>query len=81
MVLKALRLWYRISLPVSCGQTGGCRRVDPRFALAVWTLTFGPLGGLDINDDAELHVDEIIVGVSEECRPLVSSGPLGRRRP
>ena len=42
MVLKALRLSYRISLPVSCGQTGGSRRVDPRFALAVWTLTFGP---------------------------------------
>src|SRR5712675_2581202 len=36
-------------------------------------------GGLDINDDAELHIDEIIVGVSEECRSLVSSGPLGRR--
>src|SRR5664280_3329486 len=35
-------------------------------------------GGLDINDDAELHVDEIIVGVSEECRPLVSPGPLRR---
>jgi hypothetical protein len=29
--------------------------------------------GLDINDDAELHVDEIIVGVSEKCRSLVSS--------
>src|ERR1700691_5098708 len=35
-------------------------------------------GGLDINDDAELHVDEIIVGISEECRSLVSSGPLRR---
>src|SRR4051812_10950196 len=33
-------------------------------------------GGLDINDDAELHVDEIVVGVREECRPLVSAGPL-----
>jgi hypothetical protein len=33
----------RITLPVSCGQTGGCRRVDARFALAFWTLTFGPL--------------------------------------
>jgi hypothetical protein len=35
-------------------------------------------GGLDVNNDAELHVDEIIVGVSEKCRSLVSSGPLGR---
>lgn len=35
-------------------------------------------GRLDINDDAELYVDEIIVGVSEECWSLVSSGPLGR---
>src|ERR1700736_2651051 len=35
-------------------------------------------GGLDVNDDAELHVDEIIVGVSKECRPLVSASPLGR---
>src|SRR6201989_237686 len=34
--------------------------------------------GLDINDDAELHIDEIIVGVSEECRALVRAGPLGR---
>src|SRR5882757_9010525 len=25
-------------------------------------------GGLDVNDDAELHVDEIVVGISEECR-------------
>src|SRR4029077_990299 len=24
-------------------------------------------GGFDIKDDAELHVDEIVVGVSEEC--------------
>src|SRR6202790_4725682 len=36
-------------------------------------------GRLDVNDDAELHVDEIVVGVSEECRSLVSPGPLGRR--
>lgn len=33
---------FSFTLPVSCGQTGGCRRVDARFALAVWTLTFGP---------------------------------------
>ena len=43
MVPKAYRLCLVISLPVSCGQTGGCRRVDARFALAVRTLTFGPL--------------------------------------
>ena len=36
-------------------------------------------GRLDINDDAKLHVDEIVVGVSEECRPLVGAGPLRRR--
>ena len=33
-------------------------------------------GGLDVNDNAELHIDEIVVGVSKECRPLVSPGPL-----
>ena len=33
---------------------------------------------LDINDDTELHVDEIVVGVREECRPLVGDGPLRR---
>src|SRR4029453_8861034 len=36
-------------------------------------------GGLHVNDDAELHVDEIVVGISEECRSLVSAGPLRRR--
>src|SRR5450631_1331789 len=35
-------------------------------------------GCLDINDDAKLHVDQIVVGVSEECRPLVRAGPLRR---
>jgi hypothetical protein len=35
-------------------------------------------GGLDINDDAELHIDEIIVGVREECRPFVCASPLDR---
>jgi hypothetical protein len=34
---------------------------------------------LQINDDTEIHVDEIVVGVSEECRSLVSPGPLGCR--
>jgi hypothetical protein len=36
-------------------------------------------GCLDVNDNTELHVDEIVVGVSKECRPLVSTGPLGCR--
>src|SRR4030088_3155534 len=35
-------------------------------------------GCLDVNDDAELHIDEIVVRVSEECRSLVRSGPLRR---
>src|SRR5450432_607452 len=35
-------------------------------------------GRLDVNDDAELHVDQIVVGVSKECRPLVRPGPLRR---
>src|SRR5579859_3094310 len=34
-------------------------------------------GCLHVNDDAELDVDEIVVGVSEERWPLVSPGPLG----
>src|SRR5579863_7048089 len=36
-------------------------------------------GCLDINDHAELHVDEIVVRVSEESRSLVSPGPLSCR--
>jgi hypothetical protein len=43
MVPKAYRLCALHELPVSCGQTGGCRRVDARFTLAIWTLAFGPL--------------------------------------
>jgi hypothetical protein len=35
-------------------------------------------GCLDINDDTELHVDQIVVGVSTECWPLVRAGPLRR---
>src|ERR1700722_12153451 len=35
--------------------------------------------GFDINDDAELYIDQIVIRISEECRPLVSPGPLGRR--
>jgi hypothetical protein len=30
-------------------------------------------GCFDVNDDAELHVGEIVVGVSKECRPLDSN--------
>src|SRR6476659_11353939 len=33
-------------------------------------------GCFNINDDAELHVDEVVVGVSEESRSLVRAGPL-----
>src|SRR5829696_457134 len=36
-------------------------------------------GGLNVNDNAELHIDEIVVGVSKEGRSLVSAGPLGCR--
>ena len=36
-------------------------------------------GCLDIDDDAELHVDEVIIGVCEKCRAFVGAGPLGRR--
>src|SRR5207253_444982 len=35
-------------------------------------------GCLNVNNDAELHVDEVVVGVSKKCRSLVSSGPLRR---
>jgi hypothetical protein len=43
MVPKAYRVLRSVTCQFSCGQTGGCRRVDARYALAVWTLTFGPL--------------------------------------
>jgi hypothetical protein len=46
----------------------GLRRAD-------LSLTNGA-GCLDVNDDAELHVDEIVVGVCEEGRSLVSPGPV-----
>src|SRR5437879_9413756 len=36
--------------------------------------------GLDIHDDPELHVDEIVVGVSEECCVAQRASPLGGRR-
>jgi hypothetical protein len=35
-------------------------------------------GCLDINDDAELHVDQIVIGVRKEGRPPVGAGPLRR---
>jgi hypothetical protein len=35
-------------------------------------------GRLDIDDDAALRIDQIIVGVSEQCWSLVSAGPLRR---
>lgn len=52
-----------------CSFDHGLRRADLGLANGA--------GCLDVNDDAELHVDEIIVGVCKECRPLVSAGPLG----
>src|ERR1700730_10447953 len=65
---KPLRLETEALL---CSLDHGLRRTD-------LGLTNGA-GRLDVNDDAELHVDEIVVGVSEECRLLVSPGPLGCR--
>ena len=35
-------------------------------------------GCLDVNDDPELNVNEIVIGVREECRSFVSPGPLRR---
>jgi len=52
-----------------CSLDHGLRRTD----LGLTNST----GRFDVNDDAELDVDEIVVGVSEECRSLVSPGPLG----
>jgi hypothetical protein len=36
-------------------------------------------GCLDVNDSAELHVNEIVVGATKKCRSVVRSGPLRRR--
>jgi hypothetical protein len=44
---------------VSFAMDPASQRIAPRF-------THGA-GRLDVDDDAELHVDEIVVGVSEEC--------------
>src|SRR3984885_5362618 len=35
--------------------------------------------GFDIHDNPKLHVDQIVVGVGEECRPSQRVGPLGGR--
>lgn len=35
--------------------------------------------GHDVHDDAELHVDQIVVGIGKECRTAHGSGPLRRR--
>src|SRR3954471_6600867 len=64
---KPLRLEAKALL---CSLDHGLRRADLGLANGA--------GRFDIDDDAELHVDQIIVGVSEECWPLVSAGPLGR---
>src|SRR6516225_10423540 len=42
------------------------------------SLTDGT-GRLDIHDDADLHVDEIIVGIGEERRPSHRASPLRSR--
>src|ERR1700710_2272402 len=69
---KPLRLETKALL---CSLDHGLRRADLGLANGA--------GCLDVNDDAELHVDEIVVRVSEECRSLVGPGPLrcriGRR--
>src|SRR5436190_14546495 len=54
-----------------CPLDHGLRRTD-------LGRTYGA-GRLDVDNDAELHVNEIIVGISKECRSLVSPGPLGSR--
>src|SRR6201996_2434196 len=64
---KPLRLEAEALL---CSLDHGLRRADLGLA--------NRAGGLDVNDDTELHVDEIVVGISEECRSLVSAGPLRR---
>src|ERR1700722_10923605 len=65
---KPLRLETKALL---CSLEHGLRRADLGLANGA--------GCLHVNDDAELHVDEIVVGVSEERWPLVSPGPLRRR--
>src|SRR5450432_1432496 len=52
-----------------CSLDHGSRRTDLGLANGA--------GRLDINDDAELHVEEIVARVREECRSLVraSTGP------
>jgi hypothetical protein len=49
--------------------------LDHRLGRAHLGLADGA-GGLDIHDDAELHVDQIIVGVGEERRSPHGAGPL-----
>ena len=40
---------------------------------------FRKAGYSDIQDDTTPYVDQIVVGIGEECRALVSPGPLGSR--
>src|SRR5580700_3559841 len=55
---------------------------DHRLRRINLSLTNGS-GSLDINDDAELDINEIIIGIGKECWPAHRSGPLrgwiGRR--
>ncbi len=60
MVPKAYRLLPCIGLPVSCDRLAGCRRVDARFTLAIWTLAFGP-SPLDIGPVGRLSLSTPVV--------------------
>src|SRR5262245_25615861 len=52
--------------------------LDHRLRRADLSLTNGS-GGFDINDDAELDINEIIIGIGKECRPAHRAGPRRAR--
>src|SRR5262249_6406599 len=52
--------------------------LDHRLCGADLSLTNGS-GSLDINDDAELDINEIIIGIGKECWPAHRTGPLRGR--
>ena len=66
MVPKAYRLLPCIGLPVSCDRLAGCRRVDARFTLAIWTLAFGP-SPLDIGPVGRLSLSTPVVIGTRHC--------------
>src|SRR6202008_3866396 len=51
---------------------------DHRLRRTNLSLTNGS-GSLDINDDAELDINEIIIGIGKECWPAPRAGPLRGR--